>query len=135
MTSFFEKGTKMKEKLVEILLKWLPSASRQGNIISWGTIYDGYEITLAYVMKENSYQYGIAIKCDKARFAAIENILGLNIKKYPDGFSLSSELGYNVILTEKEVKHRADRMFMFAKMAIGKDAEWKDFSELVEITD
>lgn len=122
----------MKERLVKILLDWLPLASQQGDVISWGTTYDGYDIKIAYLVKENTYRFGISVKCEHANFEYIKDIPGAKIKQQNGGFTISSEVYDNVIVNEDILKDRADRLFWRVKIALGKDTEWKDFSELVE---
>lgn len=81
-------------------------------------MYGGYEIEIAYLIKENGHRFGISVKC---KHANLENIK-----------EVSSELFDNVIVNEEIVKNRADRLFWFVKIALAKESEWKDFSEIVD---
>ena len=122
----------LQEKLKEILLKWLLTAEQHGDIISWRTVYGGYEIEIAYLIKENGHRFGISVKCEHVNLENIKEISRVKIKQQRGGFTISSEVFDNVIVNEEIIKDRADRLFWLVKIALAKEAEWKDFSEIVD---
>lgn len=87
-------------------------------------MYGGYEIEIAYLIKENGHRFGISVKCKHANLENIKEISGVKIKQQQGGFNVSSELFDNVIVNEEIVKIRADRLFWFVKIALAKESEW-----------